>query len=85
MAINWAKVGEIGGVYFRDVPRWNPMLGKIGTFSTVRQPRKQAQKYVRAKQKKSKAQEKTEDGQMDEQAFQGKLCNDMIELLQNNV
>ena len=80
MTINWAKVGEIAGVYFRDVPRWNPMLGKIGTFSTVRQPRKQAQKYVRAKQKKSKAQEKTEDGQMDEQAFQGKLCNDMMRI-----
>jgi hypothetical protein len=80
--IDWVKLGRTAGVYFRAPPRWTPMLGKIDTFDNMRKPKKQRVKMHREEPMPKKKQETKENGKMDEQSFQLKLCQDMINVSQ---
>lgn len=78
--IDWAKLGREAAVYCRAPPRWLPMVGKLGTF-TMSKVRKQSKRYKRQIEKPRFEEEKNKGDNTDEQAFQLKLCNEMLEVV----
>ena len=79
--IDWVKLGREAAVYCRAPPRWMPMVGKVGTFTTSK-VRKQAKKYQRENEKPKFKEEKNKNENTDEQNFQLKLCREMLEVVE---
>ena len=67
-------------MYCRAPPRWMPMVGKVGTFTTTK-VRKQAKKYQRRKENPNKKKEEKKNENTDEQAFQLKVCREMLDVV----
>ena len=78
--IDWVKFGQEAAVYCRAPPRWMPMVGKVGTFTTTK-VRKQAKKYQRRKENPNKKKEEKKNENTDEQAFQLKVCREMLDVV----